>query len=784
MKNKFVKCLTILFLSLGLVFSLLACKPSDNPTEVPTPSGTEETYSIVLPSVENGSITASSTSVKKGESVELTVTPNEHYELEYLKSNGVDLVVSNSKATISNISEDQTITASFVGVDVVVSFIVDGSSIDTKTLKYGQVYGTLPVPQSSNEFIGWYTQEGGAGSLVKEDTVLAIGEDHSLYAHFNIIEPVVNVVVDGKVDRLVYLPGGKRESTTLDVSVLVDGKDITGDVAIKVETNDSSIVVVDGMTLTIADGADGTASVRILVDGVECERFNVTAIDYVGLGYISVNTKQDFMSMQGNGKYILMSDIAVDGWLSKADYTPLIDKLEAGAVIDGNGHVVTGALLPGGWNRCWIKEVEGTVRNIAFMNLRSADSNTYSTGLFGFLKTNGILENIYVDANVVCDGAIDAANKSGGVLIGTLEGGTIKNVILNVNVKKGVSVEAYGAFAGIITSKDIKVYNSYAIINHTYLREFGNEYKYGSWLNAIQDESGIAINSVYTLLNIVKADNLFSSIWTFEDSKVLFGEKEILQLEPELSGYIEEEIVFDSNETNPVFDFIVYNFGEETLEYNVTSYESLNEEIFTIDANGNITILKDGAAILKITINDTLVLETTIRIKPDYYLITTVEEFRTLITADPAGKFKLGNNIDFKGEFVAKTDATSLVATFSGELDGQGYAIYNMVLPGGWNGHALFNVNTGTIKNISFMNVINSKVCTNTGIIGDNKGLIENVYADFVIRTDGREYGFSGVIAGYAGIGIMRNCITNLRLDDGLSVAPEFQGSIVGNANA
>ena len=65
MKNKFVKCLTILFLSLGLVFSLLACKPSDNPTEVPTPSGTEETYSIVLPSVENGSITASSTSVKK-----------------------------------------------------------------------------------------------------------------------------------------------------------------------------------------------------------------------------------------------------------------------------------------------------------------------------------------------------------------------------------------------------------------------------------------------------------------------------------------------------------------------------------------------------------------------------------------------------------------------------------------------------------------------------------------------------------------------------------------------
>jgi len=779
MKNKFVNCFNVLFLLLGLVFGLVACKPKDNPT----PSGGNETYSIILPSLENGTITASSTSVEKGESVELTVIPNDFYELEYLKANDVDLLVSNNKATISNISEDQTITASFVGVDVVVTFVVDGSSIDTKTLKYGQAYGSLPTPQSNDEFAGWYTQADG-GTLVKEDTILTNGQNHSLYAHFNVVEPKIKVVVDGSVDRLVCLPNDLSQTTTLDISVFVGDEDVTSDVEIKVESSDESLVVVDGMTLRIADAADGVASVRILVDGIEYEKFNVAAIDYIGAGYTVVNTKQDFMAIEGNGKYVLMNDIAIDGWLSNGDYTPLIDKLESGAVIDGNGHVVSGALLPGGWNRCWIKEVEGTVRNIAFVNLRNADSNAYSTGLFGFLKPSGVLENIYVDANIVADGAIDAANKSGGVLIGTLEGGIINNVVLNVNVKKGIKVEAYGAFAGIITSKDAKVYNSYAIINHTYLREFGNEYKYGSWLNAIQDASGLAINSVYSLLNIVKDENLFSSIWTFEDSKVLFGEREILQLEPELSGYIAEEIIFDSNETNPVFDFIVYNFGEETLDYNVTSYKSMNEDVFTIDSNGKITIIKDGSAGLEITINDTLVLETIIRIKPDYYLITTVEEFRTLLAADPAGKFKLGNNIDFKGEYVAKVDATALVATFSGELDGQGYAIYNMSLPGGWNGHSLFNVNTGTIKNIAFINVVNSPICTNSGIIGDNKGLIENVYVDFVIKTDGREYGFSGVIAGYSGIGVMRNCVTNLRLSDGLSVAPEFQGSIIGNANA
>ena len=469
--KKFTKVLTILFLSLGLVFSLLACnKPGGGPN-----NGEEETYSIVLPNVENGTVTASATSVKKGESVELTVTPAQHYELEFLKANDVELTVSNNKATISDITENQTITASFVGVDVVVTFVADGNTVESKTLKYGQAYGTLPTPNSNSgyEFAGWYTGENGAGSLVEEGTKVSTGEAHSLYAYFTAIP--LEVVVEGMVDKLVHLPGSDSEIATLSVKVLADNNEITSDVEVKLETSDSSLVTVNGLNLSVAENADGEAIVRVLVDSVEYKRFTVQATDYVGLGYEAVNTKEEFMSMQGTGKYILMSDIDVNGWLSKSDYTPLISKLEAGAVIDGNGHVVKNAKLPGGWNKCWISEVEGTVRNIAFVNLRNADSNAYSTGLFGFLKTSGVLENIYVDANIPTDGSIDSANHSGGVLIGTLEGGTIRNVVLNVNVQKDVKVEAYGAFAAIITSKDAKVYNSYAIINHSYLREFGNE---------------------------------------------------------------------------------------------------------------------------------------------------------------------------------------------------------------------------------------------------------------------------------------------------------------------
>ena len=67
--------------------------------------------------------------------------------------------------------------------------------------------------------------------------------------------------------------------------------------------------------------------------------------------------------MTGNGKYVLTQDIDVNGWLSNADYSPLIKTLESESVIDGNGHFVKNGKLPGGWNKSWIETVKGTVRN-------------------------------------------------------------------------------------------------------------------------------------------------------------------------------------------------------------------------------------------------------------------------------------------------------------------------------------------------------------------------------------------------------------------------------------
>ena len=70
-----------------------------------------------------------------------------------------------------------------------VTFNVNGgdslpSSERTKTVTFGQAYGTLPVPtRSGYVFDGWYTASS-AGSLVTENTTVSNSSNHTLYAHW------------------------------------------------------------------------------------------------------------------------------------------------------------------------------------------------------------------------------------------------------------------------------------------------------------------------------------------------------------------------------------------------------------------------------------------------------------------------------------------------------------------------------------------------------------------------------------------------------------------------
>ena len=67
-----------------------------------------------------------------------------------------------------------------------VYFDANGGSVSTssKTVTYGETYGTLPTPtRTGYTFSGWYTASSG-GSKVTSSTTVTTASDHTLYAHW------------------------------------------------------------------------------------------------------------------------------------------------------------------------------------------------------------------------------------------------------------------------------------------------------------------------------------------------------------------------------------------------------------------------------------------------------------------------------------------------------------------------------------------------------------------------------------------------------------------------
>lgn len=84
---------------------------------------------------------------------------------------------------------DLTLYAGWKPNDCTVTFVVnDGSTTaSTKTVTYDGTYGELPVPvREGYTFAGWYTDEQNGGQILS-DSVVSTDEDHTLYAHWDVI---------------------------------------------------------------------------------------------------------------------------------------------------------------------------------------------------------------------------------------------------------------------------------------------------------------------------------------------------------------------------------------------------------------------------------------------------------------------------------------------------------------------------------------------------------------------------------------------------------------------
>jgi hypothetical protein len=164
----------------------------------------------------------------------------------------------------------------------------------------------------------------------------------------------------------------------------------------------------------------------------------------------------------------------------------------------------------------------------------------------------------------------------------------------------------------------------------------------------------------------------------------------------------------------------------------------------------------------------------------EYTHIKTAEEWYTLITLNPAGKYKLDNDIDLAGGWLVKDGAPYATETFTGILDGNGYTVKNAWLSGGWN-NGLFRYQAGTVKNIAFINMHSTNVVFETALFAFNSGTIENVYLDMIIYPATQQGGAgAGTLVGGAEANcLIKNCVVNVRKSAADTVVSGY-GAIVG----
>ena len=247
-----------------------------------------------------------------------------------------------------------------------ITFDVAEGSLDSTSLDatYAQAIGQLPVPTKEGHlFVNWTDEEG---NVVNANTVYNYTKDITLTANYATVE-----INQGNA-RLVNYPNQEAQTLTVAPVVMYKGQDVTANYDFVLTTSNPEAVVVNGLTIQAATGSDNyTSKVSVCIGNIVYAEFDVTTMDYVGLGYQTVANLEEFKAMTGTGKYLLTADIDFNnGWLcDDVNWVPSINVLEAGAVIDGNGYSVKNAFLPGGWNKGWIGVVEGSVRNLSFINI-------------------------------------------------------------------------------------------------------------------------------------------------------------------------------------------------------------------------------------------------------------------------------------------------------------------------------------------------------------------------------------------------------------------------------
>lgn len=134
-------------------------------------------------------------------------------------------------------------------------------SASSKTLQYGDAFGTLPTPKrDGHRFLGWYTSATG-GTKVSEATKIG-AENTTIYAHWDAYTLSINYHANGAEYFSDYDLNNNKELGTINVA----GKDIVKVQTVKYGSKLPDYGILDGSRFT-KTGHTAENSVMVLKDG-------------------------------------------------------------------------------------------------------------------------------------------------------------------------------------------------------------------------------------------------------------------------------------------------------------------------------------------------------------------------------------------------------------------------------------------------------------------------------------------------------------------------------------
>ena len=421
-------------------------------------------YSVTTSAGNGGSITGAPTSVNCGEGYTFSVTPNDCYEVASVTVNGTPVTPTNNIYTISNVTEPQSINATFTQISYTITASAGNggtiSNAGSTTVNCGEDI-TYTITPDEGYMISDVLVDGQSVGTQSSYTFTNVDADHTISATFaEIPDNHIVITVNADTEGGSVSPSGTQsieqgEDFTFNVtpnacyvigSVTVNGTAVTLDdnnsYTINNVTTEQTINVTFNLityTITASAGNGGTITPAgdVVVNCGESKTFTITANEDYEIADVVVNG----LSIGAVASYTFPS-VSENGHSIVATFSEIVVVPECNAVTNLTAQVESyGVLLS--WNAAENATSYEIYRNGERIATETGTSSIDLQGHEG--------DTYYIITNCANGGTSDASETA------TAEAVAVCNAVTDLTVR----VESYGVVLSWNAAENATSYEVY-----------------------------------------------------------------------------------------------------------------------------------------------------------------------------------------------------------------------------------------------------------------------------------------------------------------------------------